>query len=539
MSSSPNQNTVGGAGIALRPAHQVMRLDRMGSFHQSRLSFMRVLLRQIKQQQWQFKRPVWRIDNNGDRVIAEAWDSTFTLFDGVPTEEDITRLSRNVPLQEAGRISESELSLSRANRSVRLFEYVVECLSKGKQPDIETLEDVGYLMRTTAVYGSSKFGAADRAVWADRPEFAGSFRPELLAVWLIRTFTMDLVEHLAKARGGDTAVTLDRAIKRRVGVGNSTGLGMAPFLMTHPRLIHTWVHAREKALATVRSIKDVSTTHVVEFNRLLTSAIRNAKYWRTDHPLQVEKLKQLRTDLDTFKEYTNNNPIAGGYAWNTLYSWAEQHLGLEAQEQIVSLMIEPYGELVDELAETMQTDETRPFPIIGDMSIAALKLAIEKDYQWAIDTDFNQNDEIARVWYVSAEKLEPRLGERFEEPIEPYEQPLAPGREVADLYKLLSSIPDETTVAAMLCEHDKFRNAVRRVQMLEQFEYAEVRDNTISAEMLPIDLLRCKLSFFGATRFDPRSDRWVRITMYKGAPYPDELEHFDPDELAYITSDAA
>ena len=165
--------------------------------------------------------------------------------------------------------------------------------------------------------------------------------------------------------------------------------------------------------------------------------------------------------------------------------------------------------------------------------------AIEKDYQWAIDTDFNQAEQIARVWYVSAEKLEPRLGERFEEPIEPYEQPLAPAREVAALYRVLQRLPTDTTVAAMLCTHDQFRNAVRRVQMLQTFPYAEVRDNTISSSMLPIDLLRCKLSFFGATRFDPRSDRWVRITMYKGAPYPGELEKFDPDTLAYSSIDAA
>jgi hypothetical protein len=57
--------------------------------------------------------------------------------------------------------------------------------------------------------------------------------------------------------------------------------------------------------------------------------------------------------------------------------------------------------------------------------------------------------------------------------------------------------------------------------------------------MQPIDLLRCKLSFFGATRFDPRSDRWVRITMFKGAPYPDELENLDPDQLIYLVGSAA
>jgi hypothetical protein len=45
--------------------------------------------------------------------------------------------------------------------------------------------------------------------------------------------------------------------------------------------------------------------------------------------------------------------------------------------------------------------------------------------------------------------------------------------------------------------------------------------------MLPIDLLRCKLAFFGATRFDPRSDRWVRISLFQGAPYPDDLKPGD------------
>ena len=46
----------------------------------------------------------------------------------------------------------------------------------------------------------------------------------------------------------------------------------------------------------------------------------------------------------------------------------------------------------------------------------------------------------------------------------------------------------------------------------------EIRDNLISKSMKPLDMLRCKLSFFGATKFDPRSDRWVRICMYQNAP---------------------
>ena len=51
--------------VALRPASQVMTLARMGSFHQSRLSFMRVLLRRLKAANWQFKQSRWLIDAKG------------------------------------------------------------------------------------------------------------------------------------------------------------------------------------------------------------------------------------------------------------------------------------------------------------------------------------------------------------------------------------------------------------------------------------------------------------------------------------------
>ncbi len=59
--------------------------------------------------------------------------------------------------------------------------------------------------------------------------------------------------------------------------------------------------------------------------------------------------------------------------------------------------------------------------------------------------------------------------------------------------------------------------------MLHGLPYAEIHDNLLDAGTLPIDILRCKLAFFGATRFDPRSDRWVRISLFQDMPYPDEI----------------
>jgi len=547
----------------LRDPSIVMRLDRMGAFHQSRLSFMRVLLRNLKADGWTFSRPIWQVNDNGvgvatyqasgpqraytliafshdlpdelrsDRVIAEAWDATFTLFDGVPTAEDIDRLSRNVPLQEAGRISESEFSLSRANRSVRMFNYVIDCLSKGKQPDIEQIEQVGYLMRTTAVYGAGKFGAADRDVWKDRDEFQGSFQPELLSVWLIRTFTIDLVEHLAKAKDPKSAVTLDSAIRRRFGVGNSTGLGMAPFLMNHPSLIHSWINARETALARVCSLKDVSDDEGRSFNRLVARASVNADNWVTSHELQTERIAELRKDFAKLTEKLATDWHAVEFPWQQLVDWSSQNLSLEGQEQVVSLMLEGYGDLVDDLAPQMCAEETQHFRIDGRISVADVKAMMTPIYGWTDDVDFASKKSNARVWYVSEEKLEPRLGERFEEPIAEYEQPLSPGRDASRMLTDLANADGSETLGAFLMRHPEHRHMARRVQMAAKLPFAEIRDNTIDAQMMPIDLLRCKLSFFGATKFDPRSDRWVRIVMYQGAPFPHELADCDPDDLAY------
>ncbi len=548
--------------IPLREPAKVMRLERMGSFHQTRLSFMRALLRRLERERWSIDRPIWRISASGegaavyrargpeatyslvcfahhlnpeertDRVIAERWDSTFALMDGEPSEEDLERLAANVPLQEAGRCSERELVLSRANKSVRLFEHVVNRLAEGLQPDVDQIEAVGYLMRTTAVYGNGKFGVADRDRIAGRPEFSGPFRAEMLTVWLIRTFTVDLAEHLAKAKSPKTAVSLDRDIRRRLGVGNSTGLGMAPFLINHPSLLHTWMKARETALARVRSLPRATPETIEVFVDTLARAEQQVAGWRTVDDRQRARIAELLLDLDRLRARISNQVLERDMPWDALYRWGEDTLTLEGQEMLVSLLIEPHGDLVDELASAMGVDENASFHIDGAMPLARVKGLIERDYAWALGTDYAHSEAVARFWYVSEEKLEPRLGERYAEPGAELEQPFAVGRDVAALHRALNET-GHSSLAAFLLAHPEHRHIARRIQITAQCPYAEIRDNLISAKMVPIDLLRCKLSFFGATRFDPRSDRWVRITMYKDAPFPDELGEVAADEWAF------
>lgn len=538
--------------VAKRPPERVMRLSSMGASHRTRLSFMTALLRRIRTQGWRFERREWSLDDKGvghavytvygpernyslvafahdlppemrsDRVIARAWDATFTLFDGIPSEHDITRLSANVPLQEAGRVSDSELTLARANRSVRLWESVTSALAKGEQPDMVELMRVGYLMRTTAVYGSGKFGAADRLHVAGREEFAGPFRAEMLTVWLIRAFTLDCVEHLAQAKGGPRAVTLSPENRRCIGVGNSTGLGMAPFLMNHPALLNQWIACREEALARVRAVERASAQAQASFLHALSQARRNASEWFSDHLLQTQRIEQLRGDLDHVHRHVMQNPLQGEHPWHHLILWSEAHLNAEGQEQLVSLVIEPYGDLVDDLADSMGTDESAFFDIRGAMSIDELRELVTRHYAWVQKIDFSTEQAHARFWYVSEEKLEPRLGQRFEEDGAELELPLASAINVRALADQLTTTP-HPHVAAFLLAHPEHRFAVRRVQLSALHPYAEIQDNLIDAQVLPMDLLRCKLAFFGAVKFDPRSDRWVRICLFQGEPMPQDI----------------
>ena len=546
-----------------RQASEVMKLARMGAFHQNRLSFMRVLLRRATTEKWIFERPLFDINSQGvgravysadtgkkryslvafandlpperrsDRVIATEWDASFALFDGIPTQSDLDRLEKNVPLQEAGRVTKKELSISRANRSVRLWDYVVDSLAAGDQPKMNLVENIGYLMRTTAVYGSGKFGAADRETLVQRPEFQGSFQVEMLTVYLIRTFVMDLVEHMAHAKAPQTAVKLKPALRRKFGIGNSTGLGMAPFLIKHPMLLNNWIAAKEEALSRVRSLESVAPEDFQKFKSLLPRALQNINNWQSEHPIQKEKLAILKQDFEMISSKVASLDQNTSFLWEMLHCWAEKALSLEGQELLISLMFEPYGYMIDDLSGCMSADEFKGFRIDGSMTIGSLNQVLETIYDWALKIDWSSKSANARAWYVSEEKLEPRLGERFEEDISDHEQPLQPGRDAAALHMALKGWSGHEKIARFLLAHPEHRHTARRCQIVSKFEYAEIRDNTIDAKMLPIDLLRAKLAFFGAGHFDPRSDRWVRINMFKGAPFPNELHTEAADDWAY------
>jgi hypothetical protein len=550
--------------IELRDPNTIMKLSRLGSFHQSKLSFLRSFLNEFKD--WDYSRDLFNLDKDGygeavysfkkknrvyslvcfanqikdeersDRVIATKWDAAFTLHDGVPSKGDIERLKNEVPKQEVGRLSFKELTLSRANKSVRVFNHVVDSLSEGKQPDLELLSKVGYLYRTTAVYGSGKFGLADRFRIKNREEINGPFRLEMMLVYLVRQFTFDQVNHVAHHKNPKTAVRLDKQICKNLGIGNSTGLGMAPFIVNHPTLLNNWILSREIALKKIREIKDVQEKDAELFIDCVKKSLTNITSWNTDSEYQQNKIKSLLKNIRNFIDYIENNfDFKTEYPFNKIYFWLEQNVCEECIEYVVSIMMEPYNNIIEPLVSNMSSDEDKYFNIPTNRTINELKEIIEKKYPNILDINFDQKESQQNFWFISKNKEEPRLADRFEEHGSELEQPLAIARDIKKLYEKILSENENLTIAQFLSSNSELRHVIRRAFIVEKFPYSEIQDNTIGKDIIPIDMLRLKLSFFGALKFDPRSDKWLRICMFQGAPLPTELKNYD-EQWVYKTN---
>ena len=546
----------------VRENDNYMKLSRMGSRYPSRLSFSRSMLRRLINDNWAIHKSKFDLDKDGygtvvyeiiinkqtyslvcfsaflddkdrsDRVIASKWDTAYTLHVGKLSDQDLNRLKKTIPLQESGRNSPDELILSRANKSVRLFQYVVDCLSNGNQPDIYEINKVGYLLRTTAVYGSGKFGLSDFTNTKNTTVFNQPFRAEMLSVYLIREFSIELVEHVARQINPKKAVKLDRKIKQHLGIGNSTGLGMAPFIIKHPKLINKWMKQYTK---TLEEISQIELDNIVfeKYKKLLNKALNYLEEVNTSDEFQINKNKLTTEDLKKYISYINDLDLSQKFKWLDILDYCDSNFNNDTKEIARVQLIELYPQISEELAEDMADEEI--MDIDGNQSIGDLKKIINDKYSWIKKIDFNNKDSNYLFWYVSAAKLEPRLGERYNEQGSELEQNLGIAKMVNDLFKQIKNLDENQLICEFLLMQPEYRGIVKRIQSLKNYPFSEVQDNVLDKKTMPIDMLRFKLSFFGANRYDPKSDRWLRVSFFSGAPYLSDLNNKNVDEWGFAT----
>ena len=546
----------------LRHPTDVMKLDRLGSFHQTRLSFSRQLIDELISNNWKTEIIKWNInslsignavikifskqkiyslvvfchqindDERSDRVIAEKWDMTFSLFLGIPSKEELDEMSKNLKIQELGRHLPKQLTLSRANKSVRIFNSIMNDLSVGKQPDKKMINNIGYLVRTTAVYGNGKFGIADYLPETTNNPLNKPFQAEMLTVYLIRYFSIELINYLAKEKGKDKSVNLSNEISKHIGVGNATGLGMAPFLINHQKLIHKWILARETAISRVLSIKKLSKYNQTKILNLIERAYLYTTQWNVDDLIQSKRINILRKEL---KDISNNKSLTDllnkNYPLQNVYLHFVNKISIETQEILNSIFIEPFPELLNDLTNEMGTDEQNTVAI--GYNVNELIKIIKDKYSWALKIDIKSPDENFYFWYTSQAKLEPRLGTTQIDHGKEKQLPFDIPKQVQNALKILIKLPEDMMAAEAMILHPEIRNIIKRAIINESFPFSEIQNNLVGKKVRPIDLLRCKLSFFGASKYDPKSNLWTRITLFQGAPLPHQLQEENATEWLF------
>ena len=546
--------------IILRPASQAMDLERLGAGFSSRLSFMRTLVRHMVRDQWAISYSQFELDQQGyghavfdikmphsqlslvvfsqylapaernDRVIAEKWDLTMTLVEGEVDDLWLQQLAVNVPLQEAGRIDARSLCLSRGNRSARIFDSLLALLRDGQQPEPKKLAEVGYLYRTTAVYGSGKFGACDwDKIARQHPDLARPFSAEMLVCYLLRQFSLDQLHHLVHQPAYPKAVDLDINLQRYLGIGNSTGLGMAPYLINHPMLMNQWISQREQAYAEVLAAP-VSQEKIEQLKRVLAQAMQHVREVSTFDAWQANNNVQLLSDTQALSDWLAIDAHEFN-DWRQLHEWAQLHYSLETQELLVSLLLELYPALVDPKEDQLAINESLTY----DPTQSAQNLAdsIQESYDWVFDYDFSQADENQTFWYYSQEKMEPRLGKTDVDDGAEVQMFLGIAKAVQACHDDLLTVMEQSydiSVAEFLLQKPIHLGIVNRIATMAQTQYGEIRANLLHKDVLPMHLLRCKLAFFGVSKFDPKSALWVRNTMFQGAPVVSDLSQEFSDD---------
>ncbi len=535
------------AQAVARPRDEALDLADLGTARLTRHSFSRSFIRAAARDRWEVARERWDLDAHGrgtivlrvglpgrtcrfvafsdaiadderdDRVIAERWDLAVALVEGDVDEARLDDMRANVTRQEDGRACPGILVWGRANRSERFFDYAVERLAAGHQPEADRIGDAAYLMRSTAFYANGKFGLVDYdGIAADHP-LRLPYRAQMLAAWLTRDVSLDIAEHCAAARGPGAA-RLDEHWRRFFGLGNATGLGLVPYVIRHPRILDAWVALRELPLAHAlgRELDGEDEERLAELlDRARRRFAEQTALPTAPYPTCPEIADGLEPVIDLL-ERVRDGVVPRTAPLGRMLHDAAAHEGLEVRQVVDSLLVELDDSLDDDVERLLHCDEHLAAPLAG--TCGALRETIDRDYAWVRRYDLTDPDQTALFWFYSANNMEPRRHRRGLDPGEEVQMGVDIPRLVQELDADLRRVAATMAIGDFLVAHPWHRAAVERVAGLESTVYGESHGNALARDYVPLHLQRFQLAVYGMDNFCPQSTDWVRVTLFGGAP---------------------
>ena len=281
---------------------------------------------------------------------------------------------------------------------------------------------------------------------------------------------------MARLKNPKKAVNLDLKICKKLGIGNSTGLGMAPFIVNHPTLLNNWIMSRETALKKIREIKKVNPNEAELFKQITKNSIKNITSWNTESKYQQKKIHSLLENVQRFLKFIEKGfNFEADYPFNEIYLWLEKETCDECIEYIVSIMMEPFDDIVKPLINKMSSEEDLYFNIPTYRTVKDLRNIIEQRYPDILEINFAAKENQKNFWFISKNKEEPRYADRFEEKGSQLEQPLAIARDIKKLYDQLTVFKNSLTIDKFLIQNTDLRHVVRRAFIIEKFPYAEIQ----------------------------------------------------------------
>ncbi len=540
----------------IRPPEEVCTAEALSANKASALSFVRALVRRMAREKWKIETAIWELDEEGrgtaayrietaerplhfviysdnlpddqksERIVGLCYDGVGYVGQGEIDRDRVAHLKKESENFVLGRADNTVVGFTRMNRSSSAFNTAVEALAAGCQPHLPG----GYLLRNNGFWGNGRHGTAIYPSFAPEHPLSHPYSGEMMTLYMWRHFANDLVEHAARVQSPDAA-SLSPVLKRHLGMGNASGLGMVPFVIAHPKRIHAWVVMRELAIA--HALGETVTSGASEVARLRDLVRRCIAYFtlhdRTGKGMYVPS-SAVRVDLvrisETLNKFAETGAMLGAEAirpWQPLVAWARATLNRESVEVLHSLLIELYPNRAFEIAKLASAPGDYRSDVDPAMTLGALAALIRRNYAWALDLDVTSPEACHHFWYYSEENVEPRLGERGVDPGDDREAFVDVPGAVQALLSKLESLPSERTVAEFLLGHPEHRFMTERVQSLAELPYGEVRGHVSHRDFQACDLIRFALSLLGMEDFDPRSSLWVRGTFLQGAPIAEDL----------------
>jgi hypothetical protein len=453
------------------------------------------------------------------RVLDGERDMNAGLYEGVASDEQIETMRREMPKIYGGRSQNGTLIWCRSNRSMRIFDHVVDRLADGCQPDPHEVAEIGYIMRNVGIEGNGIYGTRAFADYGAGHPLAYPYMAQMLAGYMMREFSFDLVEHLAAMRSPHAA-RLARDFKSYIGIGNGSAIGLVFFTQHRPRFIGRWLEMRERLLAAAAALElQPQDERYGFFLRLIERAARFCDEDLVENPIGPRTKSAIAVQLRDVARHAGT--LRGKILLGDIIAAAESLCSAPAAEMVMSCAMELLPQLRDELLECFLVDEE--LAVSPTLSLAEVDALLRRDYAWALAMDTESAAANHYVWYQSVSNDEPRRGTSADTDASANMLRNIPAMAKA-LADDIRAFGTDRILAEFLLRHPRHRYLIQRVERLRDTGFHTPHANLFARDFKALDLVKLVMvGFYGVEKPVDFLDRNSRGIMFHGAPSRDRI----------------